>query len=319
MAVETKPKGLKMNGKTQMNDPFKRRKNKTYFQLSLIAVIFVIVFAVIYFIAGSGDEPLDYSNADFVQLEEPADDAPVVVFETTEGTFKAVLFEEEAPEYCEFFEGLVNDGYFDGTYVCTLLRSGDITGGFIGGSKTKDGLADDSTDVTMFDIEVSPNVLPINGTLGSLVKQGGTFSSSKAGSVFTVLGDVVDIEELNETSQSDDTNGFSRVSEVFETYGGVPNYIQMYTFFGQVYDGWDVLEKINSMEIVDEDVPDGESGKNYQPATEITFTHVYMSTYGEQNQNGYNIPVKTDASDASSKSSPEESSTDSTESSQSGE
>ena len=74
MAVETKPKGLKMNGKTQMNDPFKRRKNKTYFQLSLIAVIFVIVFAVIYFIAGSGDEPLDYSNADFVQLEEPADE-----------------------------------------------------------------------------------------------------------------------------------------------------------------------------------------------------------------------------------------------------
>lgn len=229
-----------MNGNNQINDPFRRRKTRTYFQLSLIAVIFVIVFAVIMFFAGDKDDPVDYSKSDFIQLEEPADDAPVVVFETTEGTFRAVLFEDEAPEYCEFFEGLVKNGYFDGTYVCTLLRSGDITGGFIGGSKTKDGMADDSTDVTMLDLEVSPNILPINGTLGSLVKQGGTFSKSKAGSVFTVLGDVVDVEELKENSDSEDVNGLKRVSGIFEKYGGVPNYIQMYTFFGQVYDGWEI-------------------------------------------------------------------------------
>ena len=291
-----------MNGNNQINDPFRRRKTRTYFQLSLIAVIFVIVFAVIMFFAGDKDDPVDYSKSDFIQLEEPADDAPVVVFETTEGTFRAVLFEDEAPEYCEFFEGLVKNGYFDGTYVCTLLRSGDITGGFIGGSKTKDGMADDSTDVTMLDLEVSANILPINGTLGSLVKQGGTFSKSKAGSVFTVLGDVVDVEELKENSDSEDVNGLKRVSGIFEKYGGVPNYIQMYTFFGQVYDGWDVLEKINSAEIVDEDVPDDESDKNYQPASEIKFTKVYMSTYGEQNATGYNITVKAGTPDGGSES-----------------
>ncbi|WP_124098121.1 peptidylprolyl isomerase [Ruminococcus sp. Marseille-P6503] len=295
-----------MNGNNQINDPFRRRKTRTYFQLSLIAVIFVIVFAVIMFFAGGKEDPVDYSESDFIQLEEPADDAPVVVFETTEGTFRAVLFENEAPEYCKFFEGLVNDGYFDGTYVCTLLRSGDITGGFIGGSKTKDGMADDSTDVTMIDLEVSPNILPLNGTLGSLVKQGGTFSKSKAGSVFTVLGDAVDIEELKENTDSEDVNGFKRVSGIFEEYGGVPNYIQMYTFFGQVYDGWDVLEKINSAQIVDEDVPDDESDKNYQPASEIKFTRVYMSTYGEQNSNGYSIPVKAGASANSSEGQPDQ-------------
>lgn len=45
-------KGLKMNGNNSMNDPFRKRKTKTYFQLSLIAVIFVVVFAVIMFFAG---------------------------------------------------------------------------------------------------------------------------------------------------------------------------------------------------------------------------------------------------------------------------
>ena len=285
-------KGLKMNGNNSMNDPFRKKKNKTYFQLSLIAVIFVVVFAVIMFFAGGKNKTIDYSESDFIQLKEPSDDAPVAVFETTEGTFKAVLFKDEAPEYCEFFEKLVNDGYFNDTYVCTLLKSGGVTGGFIGGSKTKDGMADENTDVTMLKLEVSPNVLPLKGTLGSLVKQGGTFSKSKAGSVFTVLNDAVDIGELRENSDSEDANGFKRVSGIFEQYGGVPNYIQMYTFFGQVYDGWEVLDKINSSEIVDEDVPDSESGKNYQPAAEIKFTKVYMSTYGEENENGYNIPLK---------------------------
>ena len=107
-----------------------------------------------------------------------------------------------------------------------------------------------------------------------------------------MLNDAVDIGELRENSDSEDANGFKRVSGIFEQYGGVPNYIQMYTFFGQVYDGWEVLDKINSSEIVDEDVPDSESGKNYQPAAEIKFTKVYMSTYGEENENGYNIPLK---------------------------
>ncbi len=281
-----------MKNNEQSYDPFKKRKMQTYFQFSMIAVCIVIVVVVVMLFAGGSSESIDYSQSEFVQYEEPSDDTPVVVFETTKGTFKAVLFEEEAPEYCEFFEGLVNDGYFDDTYICTILRSDDgLTGGFIGGSKTVDGTAADDTDMTMPEIEVSANLLPTKGTLGSLVKQSGKFTKAKAGSVFTVLGDVVDVEELN-SNEADDVNGLERVKSLFIQYGGVPNYLQMYTFFGQIYDGWDTVDEILSEKIVDEDVSDDEDDKNLQPQNEIKFTKVYMSTYGENKENGYVIPEK---------------------------
>ena len=282
-----------------MNERYARKKMRVYFQFSLIAVAFVVILAVVMIFTKGKNDAIDYSGSDFVQFEEPSDSAPVVVFETTEGVFRAVRFEEEAPEYCGYFEKLVNDGYFNDTYVCTILRSENgQTGGFIGGSKTKDGKATADTDTDMVNLEISANMLPVKGTLGSLVKQGGTFSKSKAGSVFTVLGDVVDVEELRNAG-GEDVNGFKRVSEIFEKYGGIPNYLQMYTFFGQIYDGWETVDKILGTSIVDEGVPDDED-KNLQPVTEIKFTQVYMSTYGEQKENGYTIPEKGEKSGSES-------------------
>ena len=182
--------------------------------------------------------------------------------------------------------------------LCRVGSENGQTGGFIGGSKTKDGKAAADTDTDMVNLEISANMLPVKGTLGSLVKQGGTFSKSKAGSVFTVLGDVVDVEELRNAG-GEDVNGFKRVSEIFEKYGGIPNYLQMYTFFGQIYDGWETVDKILGTSIVDEGVPDDED-KNLQPVTEIKFTQVYMSTYGEQKENGYTIPEKGEKSGSES-------------------
>lgn len=258
----------------------------------MIGVVCVVVVAVAALLMGGKNKTIDYTQSKFVQYDTPADSAPVVVFETTEGTFKAVLYEEEAPEYVKFFKGLVEDGYFNDTYACTMLRTGGVTGGFIAGSKTTDGLAADDTNRDMIDIEVSPNMLPTKGALGSLVREGGRFSSAKAGSVFTVLSDVVDIDALR-SSADGDINGFMKVCDIFEKYGGVPNYLQMYTIFGQVYDGWDTLDKIFNTKIVDEDAPDDKEDKNLQPEHEIKFTKVFLSTYGEQKQNGFNIPLKT--------------------------
>ncbi|MBQ7187210.1 MAG: peptidylprolyl isomerase [Ruminococcus sp.] len=273
-------------------DPYRAKRMRVYFRFSMIGVGMVLIFALGALILGVGrNKSIDYSQSTFVQYETPEDSAPVVVFETTEGTFKAVLYDKEAPEYCEFFTDLVNKGYFDNTYVCTLLRSGGVTGGFIAGSKTTDGTAAEDTVTDMVNVEISPNLLPTKGALGSLTKEGGTFSKPKAGSVFTVLSDVVDVEEMHK-SVTEDVNGASKVMSLFEKYGGVPNFMQMYTLFAQVYDGWDALDKIFASKMVDENTPDDKEDRNLQPDHEIKFTKVWMSTYGQQKQNGFNIPLK---------------------------
>lgn len=271
------------------------QKAKTYsniFKFALIIFGFFVVFML--FLLPFSGKNVSYEKSDFLQTKTPSDDATVVVFETTEGTFRAVLYEEEAPKYCKYFKKLVEGGYFDGTYVCSILKTQDgNNGGFIGGSKTKDGMSNENTNTKMTKIEVSQNLLPIKGSLCSLVKQGGFFTSSKAGSVVTFLNDVTDNSELDKNlEESGDVNGLGRVTDIFKTYGGVPNYLQMYTIFGQVYDGWDAYEKIVSSEIVDEGKSDDNKNKNYSPKEEIKFTKVYLSTYGEEKENGYKLSTK---------------------------
>lgn len=281
-------------------DPFRQKKMQTYFKFSMIGFAAVLIVGMIALFSGGGVR-IDYEQSNFVQYTAPSDDTPVVVFETTEGTFKAVLYEDEAPEYCRFFKDLVAEGYFNDTYICTILKTEGQSGGFIAGSKTADGANTEDTNTDMVNLEISPNMLPTRGSLGSLVKQGGRFSKAKAGSIFTVIDDVVDVEELR-SLDNQDVNGFKRVCELFEKYGGVPNYLQMYTLFGQVYDGWDVIDKINSARIVGEELPDDDENKSFVPESEIKFTRVWLSTYGEQKQNGYTLPVLSEQTGTSSES-----------------
>ena len=273
------------------NEYIKSKKSRMLSKMVTILLIAIAILAVVMVLLENFvSEPINYSESTFVQLEEPDDDATVVVFETTKGTIRAVLYEDEAPEYCEYFKELVNDGYFDNTYVCAIMKTAEGSeAGFIGGSKTEDGIANDDTNSKMKTIEVSPNLLPIKGSLCSLVKQGGTFTKSKAGSVVTFMNDVTNDEELDKNlEEQGDVNGLGKVTEIFKKYGGVPNYLQQYTVFGQVYDGWEVFDEIATAEITDEGKEDTDD-KDYTPKEEIKFKKVYLSTYGKEKENGYNL------------------------------
>ena len=272
-----------------------------YFRYSLIAMMFFAVVALLALTVFKDDKP-DYSQSKFIQYDVPADDATVVVFETTKGTIRAVIYEEEAPKYCEFFKELVNDGYFNDTYVCTILKTQEGQhGGFIGGSKTIDGLANDDTNTKITKLEVSSNLLPTRGAIGSLVKAGGLFTKAKAGSVFTFFNDVVNVDDLNKTIEEQEIDeALTKVSDLFKKYGGIPNYVQQYTIFGQVYDGWEVIDVINKTEIIGEGLADDDENKSFSPNEEIKFTKVYLSTYGEQKENGFNIPIKSEADTSTS-------------------
>jgi len=283
-----------MNRNNSMGDPFRRNKMQSYFKFSLIAFAAVMFVGIAIYFFGQKQENVDYSKADFIQFRTPEDSATVVVFETTEGTIKAVLYEKEAPKYAEYFKDLVKDGYFDDTYVCSIFHYKDREGssGFIMGSKTTDGVSNKESNTKTVNIELSSNLLPTKGALGSYVKDGGWFTKAKAGSVITVFGDSVDMNELKDT-KVDDVNGLYSVRDLFAKYGGVFAGIK-YTLFGQIYDGWEAFDKINATRIIGEDKEDDDKDKSYQPEREIKIIKAYLSTYGEQKQNGFNIPQRSD-------------------------
>ncbi len=251
-----------------LRDPYKKRKTHTFFQMSLIAILFVIVFAAFYACQASKKTPFEATGIELVQFEVPKDDAPVVVFETNLGTFKAVIYPDEAPNYCEYFTNLVNDGYYNGTQVFAVQDSVY----FMGGSKTSTGVDDDDTNKEEFDQELSKNLWPFGGSLIAYGGQKSTFNKSiMAGSRILFVNSIKFDDETND--QLDSAGGNEEVVSAFKEHGGVPNFSQQYTIFGQVYDGLDIYNKICTYDVKDEE--------SIQPIDEIKFEKVYMSTYGE--------------------------------------
>ena len=52
--------------------PYRRKQFQTYFQFSLIAICFVIIFVLFYACTGSNKNDIDYTDAKVIQMDEPA-------------------------------------------------------------------------------------------------------------------------------------------------------------------------------------------------------------------------------------------------------
>lgn len=274
--ADNKPTVNKPNNST-MGVPHARRKMMAYFQFSLIALVFVVVFALIYFVSMKKDEKnkIDYSTAELIQFEQPADDAEVVVYETSVGTFKALLYPEQAPEYCEYFKGLVKDGYYDGTYVFAV-QDGVY---FMGGSKTYDGTDNDDTDKNEVAPELSKDLWPFYGAIAAYGNQKSAFNKQiQAGSRSLFIGSI----EFDEATKKelDSASDNKKLNEAFKTHGGVPNFSQQYTIFAQVYDGLDAYADMLAVEVLKPSDSEGGSS-DLRPKASVKLEKVYLSTYGE--------------------------------------
>lgn len=253
----------------------KKKNNSTAVQLGLMAVCFLLILALAFFLGkiNRKNKP-DYENGKLVQLEVPRDDATVVVFETTKGTFKAVIYEDKVPEFCKYFKGLVKDGYYDGTYVFGVEKGAY----FLGGSKAPDGVDTSDTDSTTMTKELSADLWPLRG---ALISYGGRdnkfFSSTLSGSRLMFVNSIEFTDEI--VSQLDAVEGNKDVNEAFKERGGVPNFSQQYTVFGQVYDGFDTYDKICDAGVGD--------SSNIVPTEEIKLTKVYLSTYAENKNDSF--------------------------------
>ncbi len=266
--------------KNPLNSPAFRK----YFRVSLVAIIVILVFVLLIWLAGARQAGIP-DEIDFIQLEEPEDDNPVVIFETNIGSISAVLYPEETPEYYEYFTGLVESGYYDGTYVCAVVDSAYALGGTPDADPNGDN---EGADETAIEAEISDKLWALKGSMASFVGTTGMwpFQKNCAGSTFFFVNDIDDVymdESALKRSYGD------ALGSAFAEYGGIPNFTQKYTIFAQVYDGWDVFDAIMSTEVLD----------TSQPATDIVIERAYITTYGEAPVEVYGIPVDSSSDDES--------------------
>lgn len=131
---------------------------------------------------------------------------PVVIFETTQGSFEVTLFPDKAPKAVENFLKHVQDHYYDGTIFHRVIPKFMIQGG----DPLGNGTGGESIWGKPFEDEFSPELKFEKQGLLAMANRGPT------------------------------TNG----SQFFITTAATPWLNQKHTIFGEVTKGYDVVQKI---------------------------------------------------------------------------
>ncbi|MDD3374912.1 MAG: peptidylprolyl isomerase [Candidatus Omnitrophica bacterium] len=142
---------------------------------------------------------------------------PIIVFETNQGNIEIQLFPEIAPKACENMIGLIEKKYYDGTVFHRVIKNFMIQGG----DPTRTGRGGESLWGFPFQDEVVETLA---------FDRKGLLAMANAGP---------------------NTNG----SQFFITTVPTPWLNMKHTIFGEVINGYDVIEKIDNTQTGLQDKP----------------------------------------------------------------
>lgn len=221
------------------------------------------------------------------------------------GTVKAVLFPQAAPVGVENFQKLCEDGYYDGLNIHRVM-SGFM---FQGGSANGDGTGGDAkVNGGKFSIETAQNARHFYGAL-CYANAGADNNSTqfyivngkapqdldkyeadtRQGYIDEALDDLNKNEKMYDAaaieSFLDDVQyeqnmvdflkyATDEIKSLYKERGGAPSLDGNYTVFGQVYEGFDVVDAISAVK-----VKENIYGEASQPVEEIIIKKVSVSTF----------------------------------------
>lgn len=186
-----------------------------------------------------------HKPSEFSQTGEPeAGETIAIVHIKDMGEIRIKFFYEDSPLAVENFVTLAANGYYDGITFHRVIENFMIQGG----DPTGTGSGGESMWGEYFKNEYSDRLSHINGSLAMARKN----ALDTNGSQFFI----------NNNDGITWTDAYLEAYEVpaewwdaYKAYGGNPHLQDLYTVFGQVYDGLDVLDAISAVETDDSDKP----------------------------------------------------------------
>jgi len=218
------------------------------------------------------------------------------------GTIKAKLFPDIAPKGVDNFIKLANSGFYDGL---TIHR---VYAGFMfqGGSLNGDGTGGEAADGGSFGIETSDNARHFYGALcyanagGQNTCQFYIVNNKSENELTNTINTIKEYREECITERhkyEKDSYEYSyydsgvayyddmladyeafpdNVVAKYDKVGGAPSLDGGYTVFGQVYEGFDVIDAISACEVIA-----NAGGEMSLPVKTITITSVKITEYTE--------------------------------------
>jgi peptidyl-prolyl cis-trans isomerase A (cyclophilin A)/peptidyl-prolyl cis-trans isomerase B (cyclophilin B) len=176
------------------------------------------------------------------QMSQPESGETIAIVKVKNyGEMKFKFFNQDSPLAVENFLTLAFNDYYNGIKFHRVIDDFMIQGG----DPTGTGAGGESIWGEEFDNETSDTLLPLRGAL-CMANAG----KDTNGSQFFII--------QNKTVSESDYGGKEATDEqkaMFEEYGGYPYLMDDYTVFGQLYDGFDVLDAIAGTETDSNDAP----------------------------------------------------------------
>jgi peptidyl-prolyl cis-trans isomerase A (cyclophilin A)/peptidyl-prolyl cis-trans isomerase B (cyclophilin B) len=176
------------------------------------------------------------------QMSEPEKGETIAIVKVKDyGEMKFKFFNQDSPLAVENFLTLAFNDYYNGITFHRVIDNFMIQGG----DPTGTGAGGDSIWGEEFANETSDTLLPLRGAL-CMANAGKDTNSSQ---FFVIQNKTVTEMEYGGKSATDEQKA------MFEKYGGYPYLMDDYTVFGQLYDGYDVLDAIAGTETDSNDAP----------------------------------------------------------------
>lgn len=230
------------------------------------------------------------------------------------GTIKAVLFPEAAPIGVENFQKLADSGYYDGLKIHRVVSSfmfqggsanGDGTGGeaavnggsfgietaqnarhFYGALCYANAAGSNTTqfyivnnkkseDLSSYNLDDYKSQIEQGKQIISMALDAGVSAEDMRYALYSVYGD--DILSLFQNCQNvvNWVGGASdKIVNRYKEKGGTPSLDGGYTVFGQVYEGFDVVDAISAVE-----VQDNGGGEVSKPMEDIIIKSIKVTTF----------------------------------------
>ena len=193
------------------------------------------------------------------QLAAPSAGDTIAIIDTSAGTMKFKLFPENAPKAVENFTTKAKAGYYDGMKFLYLYE---------------DVLQSDGNMDTIygegFEREFSINLHNYLGAIGVCNSGAGNTSSNQFYIVTqkTVADDIIEAMS-GEQAQSLGLGFSQEVIDKYDTFGGDPTLDGQFAVFGQMYEGLEVIDAINAIDV----------DENYVPLKDIVINSIEIGTY----------------------------------------
>ena len=183
----------------------------------------------------------------FNQLDKPLEGEVKMTMKTNFGDMKFRMFPDKAPKACENFLTHAENGYYNGLIFHRVINDFMIQGG----DPTGTGMGGESIWGKAFEDEFDIELRNYRGAL-SMANSGPSTNGSQ---FFVVQANKVPAMMLAQMEGMSEQGYPYSVQENYKAIGGTPWLDFKHTVFGQLYEGFDVLDKIAAVKVGAGDKP----------------------------------------------------------------